>query len=107
MEEVLAALESMEVDKTPGPNGFPTKFLKICWDVVGMEVMEVFETFCSKHQWSRSSSATFITLIPKKKDVSEVKDYHPISLVSYLYKVLAKPLVIRLKNVLSTVIPDM
>lgn len=47
MEEVLEALNSMEDDKAPGPNGFPTKFFKVCWDMVGGEVIEVFEAFHS------------------------------------------------------------
>lgn len=103
-KEVLAALKSMEEDKAFGPDGFPTKFLKTCWDFVEKEVMEVFEAFYSKNQWSKSLSTTFITLIPKKKDASEVKDFRPISLVGCLYKVLAKTLAIRLKGVMSNVI---
>lgn len=34
VEEVLEALNSIEDDKALSPNGFPTKFLKECWDVV-------------------------------------------------------------------------
>lgn len=100
---MLASLDSMEDDKAPGPDGFPAKFFKTYWDV-GKEVMEVFEAFYSKNQWCRSLSANFITLIVKRKDVSEVKDYRPISLVGCLYKLLAKTLVIKLKNVFSSIV---
>lgn len=64
----------------------------------------MFEAFHSKDQWSKSLSTTFITLIPKKKDASEVKDFRPISLVGCLYKVLAKTLTIRLKGIIPHVI---
>lgn len=63
----MLLFESMEDDKTLGFDGFPTKFLNICWDVVGKEVIEVFEAFYSKNQSSRSLSATFITMIPRRR----------------------------------------
>lgn len=103
-DEVLFALNSMEDDKAPRPDGFPTKFLKICWDVMGKEVMVAFEAFHSCDQWCRSLSATFISFIPKKKALVEIKDYRPISLVGCLYKGLAKTLAIRLKATLGAII---
>lgn len=66
MEEILGALKSMEEDKAPGPDGFPTKFLIACWEVVGKDVLDVFFEFYYKDQWCKSLSATFISLIPKK-----------------------------------------
>lgn len=46
-KELLAAIESTTEDKALGPDGFPTKFLKSCWGIVGREVMDVFEAFYS------------------------------------------------------------
>lgn len=46
---------------------FPSMFFKVCWDVVGKEVMAVFEAFHLKDQWCKYLSATFITFVPKKK----------------------------------------
>lgn len=66
-EEVLSPLKSMEDDKASGPDGFLTKFLKVCWEVVGKDVVAILEEFHSKSRWCRSLSATFITLILKKK----------------------------------------
>lgn len=42
-EEVKLALNSMKDDKGPGPDGFPTKFLQVCWDVVGGKAMVALE----------------------------------------------------------------
>lgn len=103
-EEVKKDLKSMEEDKAPGPDGFPTKFLIVCWEAVGRDVMEVFTEFHSKDQWCRSLSVTFITLIPKEKSTSELKDYRPISLVGCMYKLLAKTLAIGFKAALVQVI---
>lgn len=39
---------------------------------------------------SLNATLTFVTLIPKKMGAIEVKDIRPISLVSSMYKILAK-----------------
>uniref|UniRef100_A0A2N9FWK9 Reverse transcriptase domain-containing protein n=1 Tax=Fagus sylvatica TaxID=28930 RepID=A0A2N9FWK9_FAGSY len=49
-------------------------------------------------------NATFLSLIPKKANAVEVKDYRPISLVGSVYKILAKVLANRLSMVLVAVI---
>lgn len=49
---------------------------------------------------------TFITLIPKIKQLCEVENYHPISLCNILYKLISKVIANRLKGVLFTLIFD-
>ncbi len=51
-----------------------------------------------------SLNATFLSLIPKKANAIEVKDFRPISLVGSVYKILAKVLANRLSVVLAAVI---
>lgn len=96
----------MEEDKAPGPDGFPIKFLLACWEVVRDNVFDVFSKFHSRGKWCQSLSATFISLIPKKKGAIELNDSKPISLVGYMYKLLAKTLAIRLKEALVNLISD-
>lgn len=81
-------------------------FLKVCWDVVGKEVMTVFEAFHRRDQWCKYLSATFITLIPKKKGAAQIKEFRLISLVGCLYKLLAKTLAIRLKTFFPSIISE-
>ncbi len=51
-----------------------------------------------------SLNATFLSLILKKANAVEVKDFRPISLVGSVYKILAKVLANRLSVVLAAVI---
>lgn len=97
-DEVKATLSSLEDDKAPGLDGFPLKFLKVCWDVVEREVMTVFEALHVRDQWCKFLSAIFITLISKKEGAVHIKDFWPISLVGCFYKLVAKVLAIRLKG---------
>ena len=50
------------------------------------------------------TNATYICLIPKKLNSSSIRDFKPISLVSSLYKILAKVVLLRLKEVLEETI---
>jgi hypothetical protein len=49
-------------------------------------------------------NATFVSLIPKKADAVEVKDFRPISLVGRVYKMISKVLANRLKSVLGKLV---
>lgn len=47
---------------------------------------------------------TLITLIPKSKHASSIEDFRPISLRNTFYKIIAKILTNKLKNVLPHII---
>ena len=66
--------------------------------------MAVFHHFHAKGQFEKSLNATFITLIPKKNEAIDVKDFRPISLVGGVYKIIAKVLANRLHTVMEDII---
>ena len=91
----------MEGDKAPGPDSFSMAFYHHCWGVVERDVLAMFEEFYQHSKFEKSFNATFIALIPKKNDASNIRDFRPISLVGSVYKILAKVLANRLKEVLD------
>jgi hypothetical protein len=64
------------------------------------------ENFIVRWRFEKSINATFISLIPKKVGVADIKDFHPISLVGAVYKIISKVLVNRLKQVLEKIISN-
>ena len=52
-------------------------------------------------KFEKSLNVTFIALVPKKNGVSNIRDFRLISLVGSVYKILAKVLANRLKEVLD------
>ena len=54
----------------------------------------------------RGSNASFLAPIPKTTHPQSLNDYRPISLISCMYKVVAKLLANRLRNVLSGLIDE-
>ena len=96
----------MEGDNAPGLDGFTMAFYHHCWGVVERDVLAMFEEFYQHSKFEKSFNATFIALIPKKNDASNIRDFRPISLVGSVYKILAKVLANRLKEVLDQLIVE-
>jgi len=103
-QEVWEVVRDMNGDKAPGPDGFSMAFFQKCWGILKKYIMAVFSEFHDSSQFERSLNATFVSLIPKKTDVVEVKDFRPISLVGGVYKIISKVLANRLKSVLGKII---
>lgn len=77
-----------------------------CWDILKDDTMKVFQDFHASGKFERSLNATFITLIPKKSGAIDIKDFHPISLVGWVYKIVAKVRANRLKMVLEKIMSN-
>ena len=56
------------------------------------DVLALFEEFYQQSKFEKSLNATFIALILKKNDASNIRDFRLISLVGSVYKILAKVL---------------
>ena len=56
--------------------------------------------------FERSLNASFLTLIPKKNNAINVKDFQPITSVGSVYKLLSKVLANRLRVVLDSLISE-
>ena len=64
----------------------------------------MFKDFHEQKAFLKSLNTTFLVLIPKKGGAEELGDFRPISLVGGLYKLLAKVLANRIKNVVGKVV---
>ena len=103
-EEVHLALMDMNGDKAPGPDGFTGAFWQFCWEFVKEEVLEMFKEFHEQNVFLKSLNTMFLVLIPTKGGAEELGDFRPISLFGGLYKLLAKVLANRIKNVIGRVV---
>jgi hypothetical protein len=105
-EEVLQVVKDLQGDKAPGPDGFTMAFFQKCWSVLEADVMGFFDEVYHYCKFERSLNASFIALIPKKQNASNIRDFRPISLIGSVYKLLAKVLANRLKGVLDKLISE-
>jgi hypothetical protein len=84
----------------------PWLFFQACWVVVKDDVMAVFFEFLRRRQLVKSLNLTFVSLVLKKVDAIEIKDFRPISLVGGMHKILSKVLANRMKTVLGKIISN-
>ena len=103
-EDVTQVLTEMKGDKATGLHGFTMAFCHKCWRVVEVDVMAIFEHFHRYLVFEWSLNASFLSLIPKKNNAINVKDFRPTSLVGSVYKLLSKVLANRLRVVLNSLI---
>ncbi|GKF09856.1 RNA-directed DNA polymerase, eukaryota, partial [Tanacetum coccineum] len=75
-------------------------------DTLGSDFCAAVEWFFDHSSFSRGCNSSFIALIPKNHDPKFVNDYHPISLIGSLYKVVTKILATRLSSIISGLISD-
>ncbi|KAK9927793.1 hypothetical protein M0R45_024959 [Rubus argutus] len=100
-EEIKQAVFDCSKDKSPGPDGFTMAVFQSYWDTIKSDLLKVMEEFYSNGVVNAITNETYICLIPKKVDSLKIGDYRPISLVTSLYKIIAKVLASRLKEVLG------
>uniref|UniRef100_A0A2N9I593 Reverse transcriptase domain-containing protein n=1 Tax=Fagus sylvatica TaxID=28930 RepID=A0A2N9I593_FAGSY len=105
-DEVLQVIKDLQGDKSPGPDGFTMAFFQKCWTILETDVMGFFDEFFEKGTFAYSLNATFVTLIPKKQNAVNIRDFRPISLIGSVYKILAKVLANRLRKVLDGLVSE-
>jgi hypothetical protein len=96
VEEVQKATKSLPTGKALGLDLIPTEFFQLFWDEVGPAVMELVKEVLSTGSLHPTLNTSRIALIPKVRDLSLITNYRPISLLSTLYKIIAKLLANRL-----------
>jgi hypothetical protein len=72
--------------------------------VLKEDIMAVFSDFHVRGKFEKSINSTFISLIPKASGASDLKDFHPISLLCGIYKIISKVLANRLRLVMDRII---
>ena len=91
-EEIFTAIFQLDRDKAPGPDGFTIVAFQDCWDVLKDDLVRVFAEFHSSRIINQNTNASFIVLLPKKIQTKKISNFRPISLITCLYKVIAKVL---------------
>lgn len=104
-QEVWDAIKCLLSDKAPGPDGFTGRFYKTCWTIIKTDIMAAISVVWGRKfaNFGRLNTA-YITLIPKKDGVDNIKDFRPISLVHSFVKLVTKILANRLASKLNVMV---
>ena len=104
--EVKEAVFQLGAFKAPGPDGFSGVFYQKCWGIVKEDVVRAVVSFFEDGRMNNELNNTDVVLIPKMYGPEMVSHFRPISLCNFLYKVISKVMVNRLKHILPHYISD-
>ena len=104
LEECKLALDAMATGKSPGLDGFPAEFYQCFWALIGQDYVEVVNSCYSVGSLTASQRGGLITLLYKKGDRLDMKNWRPITLLCVDYKIASKAIANRLLTVLPSII---
>ena len=104
LEECKGAILKIKGNKSPGLDGLCIEFYKEFWDTIGHIMVEAFNESYDNETLSISQQTSVFSLIFKKGDRTDIKNYRPISLTNLDYRILAFILANRLQKVMGNII---
>jgi hypothetical protein len=102
--EIDQIIRNLPANKSPGPDGFNTDFVRKCWPVIASDFYELCDKFYDGSICMESINGSYVTLIPKHNSPASVGDYRPISLLNTSKKILTKLLTNRLQLVITKLV---
>jgi hypothetical protein len=106
MEEAERALKEMRTETASELDGFPMVFYKNFWGVIKWWVIQMLEDFYYAELNLSRLNYGIIVLIPKIKEVVNVKQFRPICLLNVFYMFFTKVLTSRLMEVADDIISE-
>ena len=107
IDEIFDAVMTLKNNKVGGPDGFSAEYYKTFFHELKFELLNIYEYAFENRILPASLRRGLISLLPKKnKDVRFVKNMRLLTLLNVDYKILAKAMDNRLRDVLPSVIHE-
>ena len=103
--ECEMSLKDMKNNKSPGSDGLSVEFYNMFWNDIKTYLVNSLNYSYDNGRLTELQTQSIITLIPKKnKDVQSINNWRPISLLNVDYKIAAKAVANRIKNVINDIV---
>ncbi|CAI5478626.1 unnamed protein product [Closterium sp. Yama58-4] len=103
-EGVRKAIRELANDKSPGRDGLPKELFRCHWEVLKGPLMKMVRGFVATGKMLEAANEAVTVLLYKKGAETGARNYRPITLLTSIYKILAKVMATRMKAVLHQVI---
>ena len=107
LEEVRMWCKKAGMRKSPGPDGIPSKLYKYFLNILAPILLGVFNEAIENGSLPDFMKEGIISLLYKKKDRKDIRNYRPVTLLNSDYKIFTKILTARLKTVVTQLIDPM
>ncbi|GBG68541.1 hypothetical protein CBR_g3085 [Chara braunii] len=104
VEEVRQTLKTMAKGKSPGVDELTVEFYAANWNAFGPALVNLYNEVLVGGKLGKGMTHKVISMLFKKGDKSEVRNWRPISLLNVSYKMLAKILARRLSRYLPELV---
>ena len=103
--DLYEALKSMKPDRTPGLDGLSREFYLCFFELLKRLLLKMYHWAFKTGHLAETTRQGVIQLIPKKsRDILELRNWRPLTLLNYDYKILAHIFEIRLEKINNTLI---
>ncbi|KAL3679560.1 hypothetical protein R1sor_022516 [Riccia sorocarpa] len=103
-ELITRIVMEMPREKSPGLDGVMVEILRIGWEFMKEDCFLMVQGFWDKKKLIGKDRKGVIKLIPKNERKHLLKNWRPITLLTMTYKIIAKVMAIRLKDMLPRII---
>lgn len=105
--EVRKSVFQLGALKAPEPDGMYGIFYQQCWDIVGNDLTNaVIISFFENGRMPKELNHTNIILIPKVPHPKSIYQFRSIGLCNFHYKVIARIITNRMKNIMGHVVDE-
>jgi hypothetical protein len=104
IQELDNALNKLNVKSAGGLDGIPTQFIKKFWLFLRQPLLKYAHHAFGTGTLSQSFNSAGIKLIPKKGDLTKIKNWRPISLLNVIFKIISKAIDTRLQKITEIVL---
>jgi len=102
--EIKNVVFNLNGNSAPGPDGFGGVFYHSCWEIIGTDVCNAVQQFFKQNWVLFGMNSNVVSLIPKIQGDDSIKDYMPIVVANFKFKIISKILADRLALVAARII---
>jgi len=105
MQELTKSIGDANLSSAPGADGISNRFIKRFWDYFKKPLLNLCNSCYSNGELPMIFRTANIKLIPKKGELSKIKNWRPISLLNCFYKIISRVITARLRKYMDKMTP--
>jgi hypothetical protein len=106
IEEIKFVVFSLKHNSAPSPGGIPADFFQDFWDLIHIDLWNLFKDFYDGVLDIKRLNFGLVTLLPKVDNPTDMRNFRPIYLLNVCYKIITKVLTNRLASCITKVISN-